>query len=140
MVDRNKRRYKRCFSPTMRLKICSEYLSGECKKKGISQKKLAQKYNISLRTLQYWLDDYYADLVGCIDIYKYIMGILAAGGYRKAAEYLRDNAIEIMTNFTGNDLPEDVDISFDGVLGDVSEDTSNDDIADDIAMFDRFRK
>lgn len=129
-----KREYKRAYSRTMRLKICSEYLTG-----GSSAKALAEKYHISRRTLQLWLDDYKSDYVGCLDLYSYIMGELAANGFTKAAEYLRDYVVDILTDFSGNKPPSSVEINLDDVLQTESA-SSSDEIADDIEVFTRLRK
>lgn len=130
-----KREHKRSYSKTMRLKICSEYLTG-----GSTAKKLAAKYHISRRTIQYWLDDYKSDYAGCLDVYQFIMGELAANGFRKAAEYLRDYAVDILTDFSGMKPPANLEVNFDDVLADLPETSSGDDIGDDLAVFDRFRK
>lgn len=132
----SKRERKRAYSRTMRLKICSEYLTG-----GSSAKVLAEKYHISRRTLQLWLDDYKSDYVGCLDLYSFIMGELAANGFTKAAEYLRDYVVDILTDFSGNKPPSSVEINLDDVLSDIpTSPSSGDEIADDIEVFTRLRK
>lgn len=135
-----RRTYKRAYSPMMRLKICTEYVTGEAKRKGLTQAQLAKQYHISRRTLQYWLDDYKNDYEGFIDFYRFVMGELAANGFRKAAEYLRDYAIEIMTDMVGTKPPQSIEINFDDVFANLPDASSGDSIADDLAVFNRFRK
>lgn len=139
-ADRPKRKYTRAYSPLMRLKICTEFITGEAKRKGMTQKDLCKKYNIGTRTLQYWLNDYKNDYEEFLDFYRFIMGDLAANGYRKAAEFLRDYAVDIFTDIIGTKPPASVKINFDDVLADLPETSSGDDIGDDLAVFDRFRK
>ena len=129
-----KRERKRPYSRTMRLKICAEYLTGRAKGKDI-----AAKYGITPRTLQYWLDDYKVDYAGCLDLYKFIMGELAANGFTKAAEYLRDYVVDILTDFSGNEPPSSLELNFDDVLQ-IERTSSGDEIADDVEVFTRLRK
>lgn len=134
-----KRKHKRSYSPTMRLKICNEFLSGEAKRKGLTQKQLCKSYNIGARTLQNWLNDYKNDYEELLDFYRFIMGDLAANGYRKAAEYLRDYAVDIFTDLVGVKPPSGVKIDLSGVLPETAIQESEDDIASDIVVFDKIR-
>ena len=135
-----KRKYKRSYSPTMRLKICNEFLSGEAKRKGLTQKQLCQSYNIGARTLQNWLRDYKNDYEELLDFYRFIMGDLAANGYRKAAEYLRDYAVDIFTDLVGVKPPLGVEVDLNDVLPELPEMESGDDIGDGLDVFSRLSK
>lgn len=106
--------YRRAYSPTMRLKICNEYMSGKAKAKDV-----AEKYHISRRTLEYWLSEYKVDYEALIDFYRFIMGELAANGFVKAAEYLRDYAVDILTESEasgGIKPPKCLNLNFDDIL------------------------
>lgn len=127
-----KRKYKRIYSPTMRIRICYEYLSGQMKAQDV-----ADKYRISKRTLEYWLNDYKNDYEGIIDFYKFIMGDLAANGFRRAAEYMRDYAVEILTDMLGAKPPQSIKIDFDDVLRDDVPTGSGDDISDSLEILNR---
>lgn len=137
-----KKRAKRYDSPTMRLKICAEYLSGRD-----TAENVAKKYHIATSTLRTWLRRYKKDYASFLDFYRFIMGELAANGFRKAAEYLRDYAVEILTDEIG-DKPPFQKMDFTRVLGkpekkkpkSKAENADEDDLGDDLAAFDLLRK
>ena len=135
-----KRKHKRSYSPTMRLKICNEFLSGEAKRKGLTQKQLCESYNIGARTLQNWLNDYKNDYEELLDFYRFIMGDLAANGYRKAAEYLRDYAVDIFTDLIGVKPPSGVEINLTDVLPELPNIEGNDDISNGLGVLSRISK
>lgn len=135
-----KRKYRRSYSATMRLKICAEYLSGEAKQKGLTQKELCKRYNIGTRTLQYWLNEYKNDYEGLLDFYRFIMGDLAANGYRKAAEYLRDYAVDILTDAVGIKPPQSIKFNFDAILEMDPKTDGEDEIADGLNVIGMLNK
>lgn len=139
-MQKPKRKYKRSYSPIMRLKICYEFLSGEAKRKGLTQKQLCKKYNIATRTLQNWLKEYKNDYEELLDFYRFIMGDLAANGFRKAAEYLRDYAVDIFTDLVGAEPPSGVEIDLSGVIADNPLPEVTDDITDGLDLLNRISK
>ena len=139
MIFLNGRRtYKRSYSPTMRLKICNEYMSGKAKAKDV-----AEKYYISRRTLEYWLSEYKEDYEALIDFYRFIMGELAANGFVKAAEYLRDYAVDILTE---NDVsggikpPQSLNLNFDDILKSIAPNSETDEVLAGLEIFNRLSK
>lgn len=135
-----KRKHKRSYSPIMRLKICHEFLSGEARQKGLTQKQLCKRYNIGARTLQNWLKEYKSDYEELLDFYRFIMGDLAANGFRKAAEYLRDYAVDIFTDLVGDKPPSSVEIDLSGVLTDIPFPEGTDEITDGLDLLSRISK
>ncbi|MCM1276699.1 MAG: hypothetical protein NC299_15290 [Lachnospiraceae bacterium] len=136
----SKRKYRRSYSPTIRLKICNEYLSGEARRNGLTQRALCKRYNIGVRTLQYWLDEYKNDYEALLDFYRFIMGDLAANGFRKAAEYLRDYAVDILTDASGVAPPQNLELDFDiAPLAHTESDSRSDEIADGLEVLNIFK-
>ncbi len=103
------------YPPYKRLKIVNEFMRGS----GTAQE-TADKYNISRRTLFNWCQEFYKDYASFIGFYKFIMGDLSANGHKKAAEYLRDNAIDILSDVAGSP-PPNAELSFDDVIPKISD-------------------
>ncbi len=112
----NDKRRTKTFPPYKRLRIVSEF--AEHRK---TAQEIAEKYMISRRTLFNWRDEFNNDYAALIGFYKFIVEDLCANGHRKAAEYLRDNAVDILTDSTGSKPPKLFDLSF-GEIFDINSD------------------
>lgn len=119
------------YPPYKRLKIVNEFMRGS----GTAQE-IADKYGISRRTLFNWCRDFYSDYAAFIEFYKFIMGDLSANGHRRAAEYLRDNAIDILSDVAGSPPPSE-ELFFDDVVPTIADisDIGNDSISAQLDVY-----